>query len=133
MTTIVGIFDSAENLEEVAKRLAAAELDATILDEAILAQEPRSADPAGAVLVAGAVPEGGAGKEEPNLRPRRDKHSILRDFKARLTQDYHLSDEVIEAYATTLAHSGKFVLVRANEKNAEEAMEILRESGATRV
>jgi hypothetical protein len=37
---------------------------------------------------------------------------------------------VIEAYATTFYHKGKFVLARTD---AERVMNILRECGATRV
>jgi hypothetical protein len=40
---------------------------------------------------------------------------------------------LIEAYATTFYHNGEFVLVRTDNERAERAMEILRESGATRV
>ena len=132
MTTLVGIFDSGEDLDAVAKRLAAAGFDAAILDEAILAQEP-SADPALPALVPpGAAPELAGGTEEPSF-PRRDKQSVLRDFKTRLTEDYRLSDDVIEPYATTLAHGGKFAFESADAKSVEGAMQILRECGATRV
>jgi hypothetical protein len=41
----------------------------------------------------------------------------------------HLPNEVIEAYA----HSGEFILVKTDAERAEQAMEILRECGATRV
>jgi hypothetical protein len=40
---------------------------------------------------------------------------------------------VIEAYATTFYHNGEFILVRADNERADQAMEILRECGATRV
>ena len=41
----------------------------------------------------------------------------VRAFKAHLA-DYHLPDEVIEGYATTFHHDGKFVLVRTHRKVA---------------
>ena len=47
--------------------------------------------------------------------------------------DYDLSDEEIEAYATTFLHKGKFVLVKADDDQAEQVMKILNDSGATRV
>lgn len=135
MTTIVGIFDDTGKLEEVAERLAATGLDTVVLDEAILAQEPDSVDPLGPTLAPGSTEAiaGIAGNEEPNLLRRRDKHSIARAFRARLRKDYHLSDDVIEAYATTLAHSGKFLFVNTGAERAEQVTKILQDSGATRV
>ena len=37
-------------------------------------------------------------------------YAIVRAFKTRLA-DYHLPDSVINAYATTFYHNGKFILV----------------------
>jgi hypothetical protein len=133
MTTIVGIFEASERVDEAIRRLAAAELESEVLDETSLEQEPGSIDPAGPALVRGAAAAAEAGSDKPNLLPRRDKHSIARAFKERLAKDYHLSDEISDAYATTFSHSGKFVLTRADDKNAERAMQMLRDSGATRV
>src|ERR1700752_5243333 len=105
MKTIVGIFDALEQVEEASKRLAAAELDAVVIDETILEQEPGSLDPAVPALAPAATAEAVAGRE-PHLLPRRDKQRVIRAFRERLAEDYHLSDEVNEAYATTLAHGG---------------------------
>jgi hypothetical protein len=132
MTTIVGIFDNALDLDKVVERLAAAKFDGTVYDEAILTEEPGSVDPAGPTLAAGSAPEVVLGRKEPNLLPKRDKHSIVRAFSAHLA-DYHLSNDVIEAYATTFYHGGKFVLVGTDADRAGQVMEILRDSGATRV
>ena len=60
------------------------------------------------------------GSNAPNLIPKRDKHTIVRAFKAH--SDYHLSDDVIEAYATTFYHGGKFVLVRTEAERAGQLM-----------
>jgi hypothetical protein len=136
MKTIVGIFDAnaPEQVEEAAKRLASAELDAVIVDESILEQEPGSLNPAVPALApAAAAAEVVEGREEPNLLPRRDKQRIIRAFRERLTEDYHLADEVTETYATTLAHGGRFVIVRAGAKDSERAMQLLRDSGANLV
>jgi hypothetical protein len=132
VTTIVGIFDNAWDLDKVVERLAAAKFDATVYDEAIVTEEPGGIDPAGPTLAAGSAPEVVLGSDEPNLLPKRDKHSVVRAFKAHLA-DYDLSDDEIEPYATTFYHGGKFVLVRADADRAEQVMEILRDSGATRV
>jgi hypothetical protein len=135
MKTIVGIFDAntPEQVEEAAKRLADAELDAVIIDESILGQEPGSLDPAIPALAPAATVEAVKGREEPNLLPRRDKQRVIRAFRERLADDYRLSNEVTEAYATTLAHGGRFVIVRADSKDAEKAVQLLRDSGASRV
>jgi hypothetical protein len=135
MTTIVGIFDDAGMLEKVAERLAGTGVDTAVLDEGILAQEAGSVDPLGPTLAPGSTEAiaGTAGSEAPNLIRRRDKHSIDRAFKARLSKDYHLPGDVIEGYATTFAHSGKFLLVNTEAERAEEVSKVLQDSGATRV
>ena len=129
---IVGIFDNALDMEQAVERLAAAGFDNTVYDEAIVKEEAGSVDPAVPTLAPSSVPEVVLGSDEPNLLPKRDKHTIVRAFKARLA-DYHLPDDVIEAYATTFYHDGKFVLVGTEPECAKHVMEILRECRATRV
>jgi hypothetical protein len=133
MTTVIAIFDAAEQVEDAVNRLATAGLDTAVVDETSLAQEPGSVDPVGAAVVPGAAAEIVAGRDEPNLIPKRDKNALARAFRARLDADYGLPDDVIEAYATTFAHTGRFVLVRASGKDADRAMEMLRAAGASRV
>jgi hypothetical protein len=133
MTTVVGIFDAAEQVEDAVNRLATAELDATVVDENSLAQEPGSVDPIKPAVVPGATAEIIAGKDAPNLIPKRDKNALDRAFRTRLDEDYGLADDVIDAYATSFAHNGRFVLVRAAGKDADRAVEILRTAGASRV
>jgi hypothetical protein len=133
MTTIVGIFDAPEQVEKAAKRLAEADFDAIVLDETILEQEPESIDLTAPGLVRGAAGEMVAGRVEGNLPPRRDKQAVMKAFRERLTEEYRLPDKVTDGYATTLAHSGRFVLVRAAAKDSERAMQLLRDSGASRV
>ena len=133
MTTVVAIFDAGEQVDKAVERLAAAELDATVLDEATILQEPGSIDPVGPALAPGAFAETVAGKEEPNLIPQRDRNAVGRAFRARLKRDYDLPDEAIDAYATTFAHNGKFVVVRTDANDADRAVEILRNAGAARI
>ena len=47
--------------------------------------------------------------------------------------DYRLPDEVIEGYATTFYHKGKFVLVKTDPLRAEQVTQILRECRASQV
>ena len=133
MKTVVAIFDSAEQVEDAVSRLAPLKLEVEVLDEMNLAQEPGSIDPAGPALVRGAAVAEAAEREQPNLIPKRDKPALARAFRARLDEEYGLADDVIDAYATTFGHGGRFVLVRANDKDTEPAMEVLRNAGATRV
>jgi hypothetical protein len=125
---IVGIFDNARDLDQAVERLAAAGFEDTVYDEAIVAEEPRNIGPipVGPVLAPGAVPAQVLGSVEPDLS------TIVRAFKSHLA-DYHLPDNVIEAYARAFYHKGKFVLVRTEPERAEQVMEILRECGASRV
>ena len=67
MTTIVGIFDSASDVDKVVERVAAAGFDGTVYDEAIVAEEPGSIDPARPILAGGSAPEVVLGSNAPNL------------------------------------------------------------------
>jgi hypothetical protein len=130
--TIVGIFDDTGDVDKAAEQLADSGMDATIYDEALVAGEPGNLDPAVPVLAPGSAPEVVLGADEPNLLNKPDRGSIVRAFKRRLA-DYGLSQDVIEAYATTFLHSGKFVMVKTDADEAENVMRILKASGATRV
>jgi hypothetical protein len=133
MTTVVAIFDAAKQVEDAVNRLASAGLDAAVVDENSLGQEPGSVDPVGPAVVPGAAAEIIAGRDASNLIPKRDKNALGRAFRARLAEDYGLADDVIDGYATTFAHSGRFVLVRASGKDADRAVEMLRAAGASPV
>jgi hypothetical protein len=124
---IVGIFDNAQDLDRAVERLAAAGFEDTIYDEAIV-EEPCKIDPipVGPVLAVGAV----AAKDSTSVEL--DLPSTIRAFKSRLA-DYRLPARVIEAYATTFYHNGRFILVRTDRERAEQAMEILRECHASRM
>ena len=125
MTTIVGIFDENGDIDKVAEQLAGSGVDASIYDDSLVTEEPGSIDPAVPTLAPGAVPTVVLGAEEPNLLDRRDSDTVVRAFKRRLA-DYDLSDEEIEAYATTFLHKGKFVLVKADDDQAETSHEDLK-------
>ena len=130
MTTIVGIFDNARDLDKAVERLDRAGFEDTVYDEAIVGEEAVNVGPP--VFAPGSAPAVVWGSAEPALPSKPDLYSIVRAFKAHLAH-YHLPDEMIEAYATTFFHNGEFVLVRTDNERAEQVMEILRECGATRV
>jgi hypothetical protein len=130
-SVIVGIFDNAQDLDRAVERLAAAGFEGTVCDEAILAEEPGNVGPVapvpvGPVLAPGVIRGEGLSSVEPDLP------TIVRAFKSHLA-DWHLPDDVVEAYATAFYHKGKFVLVRIEPECAKHVMEIFRECHASRV
>ena len=81
MTTIVGIFDDAWNVEKAIEQLAAAGFEDTVLDEAIVAEQPGSA---GAIpfRAPGSAPEKVLGDDAPNLISKPDRRTIVEACKA---------------------------------------------------
>jgi hypothetical protein len=132
MTTIVGIFDDAWNVEKATEQLAAAGFEDTVYDEAIVAEQPGALGNVRPVRAPGSAPEMVLGADAPNLLPKPDRHTVVQAFKAQLGR-YHLPHDVIEGYATAFLHDGKFLLVKTDAERAEQAIKILRDSGATRV
>jgi hypothetical protein len=86
----------------------------------------------GPIFAPGSAPPVVLSSVKSDLPPKPDMDAIVRAFKTRLA-DYRLPDSVINAYATTFYHNGKFILVRTDTKRAEQVMEILRGCGASRV
>jgi hypothetical protein len=131
MTTIVGIFDDAWNVEKAIEQLAAAGFEDTVFDEAIVAEQPGSA---GAIpfRAPGSAPERALGENAPNLISKPDRRTIVEAFKAQLGR-YNLSHDVINGYATAFIHDGKFIFVQTEPERANQAMKILRDCNSTRV
>ncbi|MDQ2695613.1 MAG: hypothetical protein M3Z21_09615 [Pseudomonadota bacterium] len=130
MTTIVGIFDNARDLDQAIERLADAGFADTVYDEDIVAREAGNVGP---IIAPGSGSMHGMGIAEPEDVPSRpDRHAVVRAFKAHLA-DYRLPDELIQSYATTFYHEGKFVLVRTDRGRSAEVMDILRQCRATQV
>jgi hypothetical protein len=124
----IGIFDDSRDVTRAVERLGAAGFENTIVyDRATARHEQQDAPaigpvPVGSILAPGSLCAEESGSDEP----------AARDFRAYLA-DYHLPDEVIEGYATTFSHDGKFVLVRTHPQRDEEVVGILRKCGASRV
>jgi hypothetical protein len=129
MTTIVAIFDNARDVDQAVTRLARAGFEDTVFDEGIIAGEAHSL---GLVFAPGSAPPAVWGAPETPSRRKPSHQTIVQAFKSHL-DDYHLPDEVIEAYAMTFSHSGEFLLVRTENKRADAALDILRNCGATRL
>jgi hypothetical protein len=128
-SVVVGIFDNASDMDRAVERLAAAGFKDTVCDEAIVEEETRNVAPVapvpvGPVLAPGIVPTEGLESGESDV-------AAVRAFKSRLAE-FHLPDDVIDAYATGFQHKGKFVLVRTEPECGKHVIEILRECGASR-
>lgn len=128
MTTIVGIFDNTRDMEQAVVRLAEAGLEDAIYDDAILAQETENVGP---IVASGAAQPVLARSVRPDSPSKPNIDTIIRAFKRHLA-NYHLPSDVINAYATTFLHGGKFILVKADPQRSEQVISILRQCGASR-
>jgi hypothetical protein len=128
MTTIIGIFDNARDLDKAVNKLARAGFDETVYDESIVAEDAPKGDPIAFAL--GHTPATFWDNAKPVLPSKPDRSAVVRAFKAHLA-DYNLPDDVIEGYAITLHHS-EFVVVKTEASRADQAGTIMRESGAIR-
>ena len=129
MTTIIGIFDNARDLDKAVDRLARAGFEDTVFDENIVAEEAGRAEPI--VFALGHTPASVWGGAEQTSRSKPNRNNVIRAFKAHLS-DYNLPDNIIEGYAITLHHS-EFLLVKTETERADQVVSILRESRAVRV
>jgi len=128
MTTIVGIFDNTRDMEQAVVRLSEAGFQDTIYDDAIVAQQTENVRP---IVASGSVQPVLASSIRSDSPTKPNIDSIIRAFKRHLA-DYHLPNDVINSYATTFHHNGKFVLLKADPQRSEQAITILRECGASR-
>jgi len=131
ITTIVAVFDNAVDLDRSLTRLADEGFDKVISDDGIVADEASGGG------LASFVPHMGQSvtweTREPDRKPRKASQSaVVQAFKDHLAE-HHLSDDVIQGYAVTFHHDGKFVIVDTKPDKAEAAMKIMVECGATRV
>jgi hypothetical protein len=128
MTTIIGIFDNARDLDKAVNNLARAGFEDTVYDESIVAEDAPKGEPIAFAL--GHMPANFWGNAKSALPSKPDRSAVIRAFKAHLA-DYKLPDDVIEGYAITLHHS-EFVLVKTPANRADQVETIMRECGAIR-
>jgi hypothetical protein len=124
----IGIFDDARDVARAVERLGAAGFEDTIVyDGATERHEQQNAPSVGPVPVGSILAPGSLCAEDSD-----SGEPAVRAFKSHLA-DYHLPDEVVEGYATTFCHDGKFVIVRTHPQRDEEVVRILTKCGASRV
>ena len=128
MTTIIGIFDNARDLDKAVNKLARAGFDETVYDESIVAEDAFKGEPIAFAL--GHTPAAFWDNAKPVMPSKPDRGAVIRAFKAHLA-DYNLPDDVIEGYAITLHHS-EFVLVKTDASRADHVGRIMTECGAIR-
>ena len=128
MTTIIGIFDNARDLDKAVNKLARAGFDETVYDESIVAEDAYKGEPIAFAL--GHTPAAFWDNAKPVMPSKPDRGAVIRAFKAHLA-DYNLPDDVIEGYAITLHHS-EFVLVKTDASRADHVGRIMTECGAIR-
>ena len=128
MTTIIGIFDNARDLDKAVNKLARAGFDETVYDESIVAEDAYKGEPIAFAL--GHTPAAFWDNAKPVMPSKPDRGAVIRAFKAHLA-DYNLPDDVIEGYAITLHHS-EFVLVKTDASRADQVGRIMTECGAIR-
>jgi hypothetical protein len=125
----VGIFDNTQDAERAVERLAISGFEDTVYEDAT--QEVAGAAQIGPVPV-GAVLAPGVASTEASDRIEPDELNPGTAFRSRLAE-YQLPHQVVEGYATTFDHGGKFLLVRTQPQRDEEVVRILRKFGASRV
>ncbi len=131
ITTIVAVFDNSVDLDRALTRLAEEGFDKVISDDGIMIDEASGRGLAAFVPHLGQSVTWETG--EPPRKPRKaSQPEIVKAFKEHLAE-HHLSDDIIEGYAVTFLHDGKFVIVDTQPKKGEDAMKIMVECGATRV
>ncbi len=124
MNVVVGIFDNDRDMDNAIRQLADQGFEDTVFDQQIIDQEGASGLPP--VLPTSGVP--------PTLIttatsvPRKDQA-----FKDHLKNEFNLPAKVIDSYAATFLHEAKFVIVRVAKSRAQEVIDIMRASKASRV
>jgi hypothetical protein len=124
---VVGIFDDSQQREEAEKRLAAAGFEAAVYGAAFRADESCDVNPVavGTVLAPGFVPPDGS-------EDRESGRSRIDTFRSHIAE-FHLRDEVIDAYATAYSNQGRFLVVRTEPECVNYVVAILQECRASRV
>ena len=83
MTTVVGIFDDAWNVEKAIEQLAAAGFEDTVYDEAIVAEQPDALGTIRPVRAPDSAPDKVLGADAPNSFPSRTGTPLSKPLRLR--------------------------------------------------
>jgi len=124
MNVVVGIFDDERYMDNAIRQLAEHGFEDTVFDQQIIDQEgvgglppvlPTSGVPPTLITTAKSIPR----KEQA--------------FKAHLKDEFNLPAKVIDSYVASFLHEAKFVIVKTEKSRAQEVIDILQASKASRV
>ena len=137
MTVIVGIFDDARNLDKAIEALSDEGIEEAVFDQSIVSQETFSSVAGTFVPGSPSLPGSpyilpGHAQGDPGTVPGATRGEVSKLFRTHL-QDYHLSDAVIESYAISFEHGGKFVIVKVDPDRAQAVIDIFKRFEAARI
>ena len=132
MTTIIGIYDDSLKLEKTIEQLTSKEFKEEVIDPNNLIQKSEHPAPLGPGIspipgVTAGNPTAAIPKNTAAAQQEADR--ILRDRLDRL----HLSDKQIDHYTSIFNHEGKLLVVESDSERASEAVDIMRNNGASQV
>jgi hypothetical protein len=130
MTIIVGIFDDPDALDQTIERLADQGFKENVFDQSTV---PREVGFHETLLFAPGARSAHGDFGAPEKVTEANRLEAVRVFKDHLIKDFHLPSEVIESYATSFYHEGKFVIVKTTARRAPEVMDIMRAGNASQV
>ncbi len=128
-TTIVSLFDDSRDLERAVNELNAGGFKERVFDAANVAQEVGHGTSSIFTPAAGPVP-GGAGLAHGYADDSGE--ALARAFRDHLS-DLHLPGDEIDSLVSSFRHGAMFVVVTTDPSRADAAIEILRNSNASRV
>ena len=132
MTTVIGIYDDSLNLEKAIEQLISKGFKEEVIDPDILIQKSdHPATPGPGVAPAPGVMAGNPSATLPkeNTAARQEAGRV---FRSRL-DELHLSHKEIDHYTTVFNHDGKFLIVESDSERTSEAVDIMRNNGASQV
>jgi hypothetical protein len=128
-TTIIGVFDDPIALEKTINKLNEKELQWSVFDPSIIAQEVGTGGEP--ISTPGVVPApGNVGAAGSFSQVGRD--AVINALKDHLS-NLHVSQKVIAAYVDQFTHEAKFVSLRVDEERASEAMELMQTFNPSRI
>ena len=137
MTVIVGIFDDASSLDNAIEALSDAGIEESVFDQNTVSQETFSSVAGTFVPGSPSLPGSpyiapGHTRGESGMVPGTAQGEVARLFKTHL-KDYRLPEGLIENYASSFEHGGKFLIVKVDPARAQTVMDIFKKFDPARI